>query len=235
MRPAVPAPFRWCDAGIAIDLDGGSALFTTCIAGDFAPEHGPSGGTLLAAEHVGVAVEAWAQDHQVHEHRVRRIAPGDEVRPFSADHDGQATSRHGVPVAVRVADCLPIALVAPEAVAVVHAGWRGLAAGVVEEGVTALHELGATRIAAAIGPGAGVCCYEAGDEVHAAFAHLGAGMRVGPRADLKAVARNLLADWAVPDVHDCGICTMCAPPGLLFSFRMQGAKAGRQVGVAWRS
>ena len=52
----------------------------------------------------------------------------------------------------------------------VHAGWRGLAAGVLEEGVRALRELGGEgEIVAVIGPGAGPCCYEVGEEVHAAF------------------------------------------------------------------
>lgn len=233
---ALPAPFRWCEAGVAIELDGGAALFTTCAAGDFAAGTEPAvGPTALAGAHVGVPVDQWARDRQVHEHRVHRIGAGDAVRPFATDADGQATARRDVPVAVQVADCLPIALIAPEAVAVVHAGWRGLAAGVVEEGVTALHELGATRIAAAIGPGAGVCCYETGDEVHAAFAHLGPHMRVGPRADLKAVARTLLEQWGVSEIHDCGLCTICAPPGRFFSYRRQGPVAGRQAGVAWRS
>ena len=181
----LPEPFRWCEAGVAIELGGGSALFTGFADGDFAPRENPLPAQgERAAAHVGVPVEQWAQDHQVHEHRVRVIAPGDDVRPFTTDADGQATSRRDVPVAVRTADCLPIALIAPEAVAMVHAGWRGLADGIVEAGVTTLHGLGATRIAAAIGPGAGVCCYEAGDDVHAAFEHLGPGMRTGPRADL---------------------------------------------------
>lgn len=233
---ALPEPFRWCEAGVAIELDGGAALFTGFADGDFAPREDrlPVPGELAAA-HVGVPVDRWAQDHQVHEHRVRVIAPGDEVRPFTTDADGQATARRGVPVAVRTADCLPIALIAPEAVAMVHAGWRGLADGIVEAGVTALHGLGVTRIAAAIGPGAGVCCYEAGDEVHAAFEHLGPGMRTGPRADLRAVARALLEQWSVDEIHDCGLCTICAPPGWFFSYRREGVHAGRQVGVAWRS
>ena len=232
----LPGPFRWVDAGIAIDLDGGSALFTTCEGGDFALANDPRvWPQTAAAAHVGVPVRLWAQDHQVHEHHVHVIGAEEAVDPFATDADGQATARRGVPVAVRTADCLPIALIAPEGVAVVHAGWRGLAAGVIESGVTALHALGATRISAAIGPGAGVCCYETGDEVHAAFAHLGPGMRIGPRADLKAVARALLGQWAVAEIHDCDQCTICAPAGRFFSYRAQGSSAGRGVGVAWRS
>ena len=91
---------------------------------------------------------------------------------------------------MRVADCLPVALVAPEAVGAVHAGWRGLAAGVLAGGRRgAARGSGRREIRAAIGPGARVCCYEAGEEVHAAFAHLGPRRGAGTHADLAAVAR----------------------------------------------
>ena len=107
-----------------------------------------------------------------------------------AEADGQATALEGVAALVLTADCLPVALVAAEAVAMVHAGWRGLAAGVLEEGVRALRELGAQGdVHAAIGPGAGACCYETGSEVHAAFAEHGPRARRGDNADLKLVAR----------------------------------------------
>jgi purine-nucleoside/S-methyl-5'-thioadenosine phosphorylase / adenosine deaminase len=102
--------------------------------------------------------------------------------------------------------------------------------------VRALRELGADgRIAAAIGPGAGVCCYEAGDEVHAAFAPYGPGARRGRHADLKAVARAQLGAAGVDEVHDVGLCSMCTDPGLFFSHRRDGGATGRQAGVAWRS
>jgi len=120
-------------------------------------------------------------------------------------------------------------------VAALHAGWRGLQAGIVEAGLAAVRELGGTEIRAAIGPGAGVCCYEAGDEVHAAFAHLGPLARRGANADLKAVARAALGAGGVDEVHDVGICTICADPGTLWSHRRDGEAAGRQLGVAWRS
>ncbi len=85
--------------------------------------------------------------------------------------DGQATALRGVGAMVLTADCLPVALGCRGAVAAVHAGWRGLAAGVLEEGVRAVHEVGGSdETIAIIGPGAGPCCYEVGEEVHAAFA-----------------------------------------------------------------
>jgi copper oxidase (laccase) domain-containing protein len=108
------------------------------------------------AAQAGVARERNAQGRQVHGAQVRRVtAPPHGAPP---DADGQATALAGVAPVVLVADCLPIALVAREAVAMLHAGWRGLAGGIVGEGVAALRELGAGAFGAAIGPGAGPCC-----------------------------------------------------------------------------
>jgi YfiH family protein len=133
-----------------------------------------------------------------------------------------------------VADCLPIALAGHGAVAMLHGGWRGLAGGIVEEGVRAVRELGAEGpLAAAIGPGAGVCCYEVGEEVHEAFAAHGSSVRRGANLDLKRIARERLARAGVETVHDLGLCTICAEPSLLFSHRRDGGITGRQAGIAW--
>src|SRR5204863_2851144 len=88
--------------------------------------------------------------------------------PGLPESDGHVTARRGLVPLVFVADCLPVALAGDGAVAMIHCGWRGLAAGIVERGVNAA---GAT--AAAIGPGIGPCCYEVGEEVLAAFGPLG--------------------------------------------------------------
>jgi polyphenol oxidase len=136
---------------------------------------------------------------------------------------------------VFVADCLPVMLAAGGAVAALHGGWRGLAGGVLAEGVAALRELGADGpVAAAIGPGAGGCCYEVGDEVQEAFAGYDA-RRGERRLDLKAVARAKLAEAGVDEVHDLGLCTLCGDPDLFFSHRRDGGVTGRQAGVVWRT
>jgi YfiH family protein len=140
----------------------------------------------------------------------------------------------GVAPVVLVADCLPIALAADGAVAMVHAGWRGLAGGVIAEGMRAVRGLGAEGdVVAAIGPGAGVCCYEVGEEVHAAFAGHGDAVRDGRNLDLKAIARRELEAAGVAEVHDVDLCTMCGDPSLFFSHRRDGGVTGRQAGVAW--
>jgi copper oxidase (laccase) domain-containing protein len=112
-----------------------------------------------------------------------------------------------------------------------HGGWRGLAGGVLEAGVAAMRELGADgELVAAIGPGAGPCCYEAGDEVHAALGH-----SAGQNVDLKAAARDRLRGAGVAEVHDVGLCTICSDAGLFFSHRRDRGVTGRQAGIGWRS
>ncbi len=164
---------------------------------------------------------------------VRRVSA--EPEPMSGEYDGQVTARRDVACVVRVADCLPIVLVSEQAVGALHGGWRGLAGGIVEQGVAAVRELGGREISAAIGPAAGVCCYAAGDEVHRAFAGYGATARRGDHADLKAIARAQLEAAGVRTVHDVGICTICSAPGELFSHRRDHGDTGRQAGIAWLS
>ena len=132
-----------------------------------------------------------------------------------------------------VADCLPVLLAAEGGVAAVHGGWRGLAGGIVAEGVAALRDVGGDGpVGAAIGPGARGCCYEVGEEVQAAFAHV-PGARAGERnLDLAAVARHALAAAGVADVHDTGVCTICDER--FFSHRRDHGVTGRQAGVVWR-
>ena len=149
--------------------------------------------------------------------------------PDPPEVDGHVTGEPGLSALVFVADCLPIALAGPGGVAMLHGGWRGLAAGIVGRGVAAM-----AATAAAIGPGIGPCCYEVGDEVLAAFAPLGAGPSEGRMLDLKAVARRLLERAGVGEVEDAGLCT-CCNQDLFFSHRGSGGATGRQAGLVRRS
>ncbi|MDO8210418.1 polyphenol oxidase family protein [Conexibacter sp. CPCC 206217] len=244
----LPAPFEWHREHVGIELPGGRALFTTRRGGvsrgpydslnlgrwtDDEPAAVEENRDRLAAA-ICMRQEAIAQGFQVHEAAVRRVTTPPEPIARPAPADGQATALAGVATLVLAADCLPVALISCGAVAMVHAGWRGLAGGVLEEGVRALRELGASGpIAAAIGPGAGVCCYETGAEVHAAFARHGDSVRVGDHVDLKAIARRELRAAGVAEVHDVALCTICSDPALFFSHRRDGGVTGRQAGVAW--
>jgi hypothetical protein len=169
-------------------------------------------------------IERLAQARQVHG---TAVVPAPEAGSFP-EADGVHTAEPGVGCLVLTADCLPVALVAPggRAVAMVHAGWKGLAGGVLEAGVRALGE---DVAAAYIGPGAGPCCYEVGSEVHARFDTSGRTL------DLKGIAARRLRDAGVPEVHDAGLCTMCDPERRFFSHRRDRGLTGRQAGLAWWS
>jgi len=143
--------------------------------------------------------------------------------------DGHVVSEPGTAALVFVADCLPVALAGPGGVAMVHAGWRGLAGGILGAGAEAVE-----ATAAAIGPGIGPCCYEVGEEVLSAFADLGEGVARGRMLDLPEVARRRLAEAGVERVESAGLCTSCEEE-LFFSHRRDEGRTGRQAGVAWLS
>lgn len=240
-RVLLPAPFEPAGDHIAIALPGGRALFTTrrggvsegayasLNLGRWTDDDAVHRNRQILADAIGLPFDAVVQGRQVHGSRVEQRATADGAL---TEADGQATATRGLAALVLTADCLPIALVAEGAVAMVHAGWRGLAEGVVEEGVHAVRELGGgDELQAAIGPGAGGCCYEVGPEVHAAFGH---EARRGT-IDLKAIAVERLEAAGVEQIHDVGICTMCSDPELFFSHRRDGGVTGRQAGIAWRS
>jgi YfiH family protein len=248
MLPTLPAPFAWEGDHLAAGLPGARALFTTRRGGVSAGPYASLNLGLLTdddgdavrenrrrvAAATGCPREHVLYGRQVHGATVRRATePPGPGRPL-AEEDGQATALAGHPALVFAADCLPVMLAADGAVAALHAGWRGLAAGVLAEGVAALRELGATGpVHALVGPGARGCCYEVGEEVHEAFA--GYGARVGERnLDLAAVARAKLAEAGAGAVHDAGLCTMCRPE-LFFSHRRDAGVTGRQAGVVWRT
>jgi hypothetical protein len=153
---------------------------------------------------------------------------------------------------IRTADCAPVLLAAPRAraVAAVHAGWRGLIAGVVERAVAALRDRYDARpdeIRAAIGPAIGGCCYEFGAEHRPAFrAAFGAaaddawiegppGTR--PHLELRTLAGVALRAANIPAgaIAVVGPCT-AEHPGELHSYRRDGDRAGRQISyVGWRA
>lgn len=250
-----PGAFRWEGPLLAVDLPGASARFTARAGGVAPPPYDTldlarydgrdhvAANLELVAQRVGVPVDAWAQSRQVHGTAVRRVHERAEAAAgVAAEADGQAIVAAGVAGVVLTADCLPVVVAGGGGVAVLHAGWRGLAGGVLEEGVSALRELGADGpLHAVIGPGAGGCCYEVGPEVRAAFAADGVlGADGAHRIDLKAIAARRLAAAGVADVHDCALCTMCAvDPGTgarrFFSHRADGGTTGRQAGIAWLS
>ncbi|HZE04137.1 MAG TPA: polyphenol oxidase family protein [Solirubrobacteraceae bacterium] len=241
----LPSGFYALADHFAIDLPGARVVFTTRRGGHSrGPYESLNLGVRTDDDPEAVAANrATLQAHldapplrfvdQVHGAEVLRITDAATAPEALPQVDGQATAAPGIAAAALVADCLPIAIAGDGAVAMLHGGWRGLAAGIIAEGVRALRELGAAgTLTAAVGPGAGGCCYEAGPEVHGAFADV-PGARRGRNVDLKAVARHRLEQASVRQVEDIGICTICADPGLLYSHRRDKGITGRQAGVAW--
>ncbi|HEX3509655.1 MAG TPA: polyphenol oxidase family protein [Solirubrobacteraceae bacterium] len=194
-------------------------------------EHGTEARAALR-ERLGLA--ALARGYQVHGsrvHLVREIPAPDRGQRPEPDADGQATALRGVGAMVLAADCMPVAIGGQGTLAMVHAGWRGLAAGVLERGVDAVRELGEDgELVAVIGPCAGPCCYEVGPEVHAAL-HTGATGKA--TLDMPTIARTRLAAAGATSVTALGGCTICDER--FFSYRREGERAGRQAGVAWLS
>ncbi|HTR74279.1 MAG TPA: polyphenol oxidase family protein [Solirubrobacterales bacterium] len=158
-----------------------------------------------------------------------RQEPGRYAEPGSAleEVDGHVVRGPGLAPLVLTADCLPVALAGPGGVAMLHCGWRGLAAGIVVRGA---EMVGASS--AAIGPGIGPCCYEVGPEVLEAFSGLGEGIADGRMLDLPEVARRLLARAGVERVESAGLCTSCHPE-LFFSHRRDRGVTGRMGNLAW--
>ena len=233
---SLPAPFAWAGDHVAVELaHGAHALFTTRRGGVSQPPYDTLNlGRWTEDDHAAVEEnrarvlaltggEHFAFGRQVHGATVVRDDEADVV-----DADGQISTRPEVAPLVLTADCLPVALASAVAVGMVHAGWRGLAAGVLEQAVAKMDG----PSVAAIGPCARGCCYEVGDEVREALGIEPAG-RAAP-IDLPALARERLEAAGVDAVSDCRLCTMCTDASLFFSHRRDGPRTGRQGGVAWR-
>ncbi len=242
--------YPWEEEHLAIDLPGARAVFTTRRGGFSEGPYASLNLGKLTPDDPGAVqrnrdlvqsrIEArLAMIRQVHGPRVIRrddASQASGVAPVGdlEEADGQVTVRSGIAPVVLTADCLPIAVAGGGAVAMLHAGWRGLADGVIAAGVDGLRELvGGAQLQAAIGPGAGVCCYEVGDEVRERFTGYGAEVHRGRNLDLKAIARAQLEDQGVSQIHDVGLCTICSPATLFFSHRREHGVTGRQAGIAW--
>ena len=149
--------------------------------------------------------------------------------------DAVVTAVPGLPLAVVTADCAPLVVACDDAVGVVHAGHRGLAAGVIEAAISQLREIGTGEVRAFLGPCIRVECYEFGAADLAPFVEqFGPGVRGLTRAgrpalDITAAIRVVLERERVVAFVDCGVCT--ADSADHFSYRRR-AESGRQATVA---
>jgi YfiH family protein len=175
------------------------------------------------------ATMAW----QVHGTHIREVtdrpAPGRFLQPGAEPFpksDGLVTSSRGRTLTLLTADCLPVAVAAADGgrLALLHAGWRGIEAGVIEAGVAAV---GAEAVAA-IGPGVGPCCYEVGEDVAVLLTgRFGEDVVRDGRADLWLCAERALRTSGVEQVAVAGECTICTEDRY-FSHRRDHGVTGRQ-------
>jgi hypothetical protein len=190
------------------------------------------------------ALRQWLPDEpvwlrQVHGTRVIEAGPGSA----GEQADAAVARESGRVCAVLTADCLPVLLAdaGGSAVAIAHAGWRGLAAGVIENAVRALGEggIGCGSLIAYLGPAIGAGAYEVGSEVFEAFAKAdpGAATAFAPHgpgkflADITLLARQRLERLGVRHIYGGTQCTY-NDPARFYSFRRDGA-TGRMASLVW--
>ncbi len=165
-----------------------------------------------------------------------------EAPGLRGEGDAVIVSRSGVAATVFVADCVPVLISAGESVAAVHAGWRGLASGVLTSAMRESKRAGASDPATAeawIGPAIGPCCYEVGEDV-ASQVESASGAEVvirrpgrKPHLDLVLAASKQLADLGVGRISSSGCCVRCDSDW--WSYRRDGARAGRNYAFIWRA
>lgn len=174
--------------------------------------------------------------HQVHGDRVLRMTV--EIPEGEPQADAAFTSQPGVVLAIQTADCLPILVCADDGseVAAIHAGWRGLAAGVIESCVRRL-TTPSSRLLTWLGPAIGPASYEVGEEVRAAFVESDsaaesafAATRSGHwHCDLYALARRRLAALGVSRIYGGDFDTLA--DSRFYSYRRDGARSGRMASL----
>lgn len=237
LRPDWPAPAN-VRAATTLRTGGASVgAYAGCNLGDHVGDSPAAVAANRAAVTAALALPyapAWLQ--QVHGTRVVNAA--EVTTPIAAD--GSFATAPGAVCAVLTADCLPVLLcaLAGDAVAALHAGWRGLADGVIEAGVRALARPGELMLAW-LGPAIGPQRFEVGGEVRAQFcAHdsdaAAAFVAAGDGkwlADIYLLARQRLAAAGVTAVYGGGLCTV-GDAQRFYSYRRDGA-TGRMASLIW--
>lgn len=232
--PAVHHPgwaeaFPWLVQGTTV-RGSGEEPFDLALFGAGSPPMSVASAFSRLRRATGMSLVVHAR--QVHEAAVRLHRAGPSGLLVTDPCDGHATPDAGVLLAVTVADCVPVFVVDPErrAVALLHAGWRGAAAGILERGIAVLGErcgTAAEEVLVHLGPSICGDCYEVGPEV---FAALGLDVPAGPTpVDLRgALARR--AEVAGVDAGSISISTWCTRCGDGVFFSHRGGDPQRQVG-----
>ena len=190
-------------------------------------------------EAAGFAMASLAISRQVHANDVLEVHPQDVGRgifdeEISPETDGLMTDKPGVTLVKHSADCVSVYIVDPvrPAIALLHAGWRGTAARIAQQGLRRMATVYGTRpqdCLCAIGPSIGPCCFQVGGDVAEVFQREfpGWGLVSDSHVDLWACNRRQLEQMGVPPQNICvsGLCTAC-DTGTFYSHRAERGKTG---------
>lgn len=232
--PSPPPPFdrQGVEPVAEFAAIGVTAFTTTRANGTFRLDGGDPAGEVVARWHglqTGIGVNRLASARQVHGAEVLLQAGGWRGWLRADGADGHATAIARTGLAVTVADCVPIFLAQPGgAVALLHAGWRGVAAGILNAGLRTLTALGPRLEELHVHLGPAICgrCYEVGPEVYAQLT--GSRVEVPTPVDLRAVLARQAGAAGVRHLTQSPRCTRC-DNRRFYSHR--AGDDGRQVAV----
>jgi polyphenol oxidase len=222
-----PAPFDTLNLGLSVDDR---------------PERVLENRRRLCAA-VGVAQERLVVPGQVHGTTLAWVGETEAGRgafdsaSVISEHDGLLTRASDLGLVVSYADCVPVVMVADgvegPAFGIVHAGWRGMIAGIVGAAVAELSR-GRALLAAAVGPSIGPCCFSVDERLRRRFEARYPGSSGAATVDLWHCARAELEAAGVPSdaVAVAGVCT--ATDRRFFSHRRDAGATGRHLAIAWR-
>ena len=235
-------------AWIRLDLPGAEILFSDRTGGVSAPPFDTANAGYTRGDdpanvdenrgRIGAALGGpgsdpveWISLHQVHG---ARVYPADIAGPTvgrpAPEADAAVSAESDAVLSVLTADCAPVALVAPGAIGAVHAGWRGVLAGVLEAAVAEIRQRSPGPITAVIGPCIHPECYEfSAADLNPIAARLGpevAGRTADGQLalDLPVAVALALTEVGVTDITDVGVCTACSADH--FSHRRDGRLHG---------
>ncbi len=191
----------------------------------------------------GIAIDRLVVPGQVHGTTLAWVEEGDAGRgaldggTVVREHDGLLSAAPGLGLVISYADCVPVVIVAAgedgPAFATVHAGWRGMIAGIVGKAAAELRRRG-RLVAAVVGPSIGPCCFGVDEELRRRFEARFPGSAGAASVDLWRCARQELEAAGVPAaaVTVAGLCT--ASDARFFSHRRDQGLTGRHLAIAWR-
>lgn len=184
--------------------------------------------TALQQDLASLSVDRLASAHQVHGNAVSVHGSAWTGWLRQRGVDGHVTTEAGTALAVTVADCTPVFIAHPRAIAMLHAGWRGTAAGILTVGLEAIVALGASPAECFVHLGPSICapCYEVGPEVMQAVT--GKPATGKGQLDVRAVLAEQAHALGVRHIDVATWCTKCGG-GRFYSHR--GGDAGRQLGI----